>query len=144
MIPERSHLSILANLTSQAPLDLDPLIFDRLKAADKCYPAEEAFPPSPAIWERPDGGPSYIGVRVRAPIKNTDFLAARLASIAVERQIHPIFLSYISKSGLQRLGFRVEQLFGLTEQSQARFEKQLSQFWRFAMVIDASDIDRLG
>lgn len=144
MISERKHLSILANLTSRAPLDLDPLIFDKPLEAESCYPRRDAFPPSAAIWKTPEDSPSYIAVRIRKPIKNPNFMASRLLSIAVERQIHPIFLSYISKSGLQPLGFRVEQLFGLTEQSQALFEFQLMQFWQFALVIDASDIEHLN
>lgn len=144
MISDRSHLSILANLTSCTPLDLDPLIFGKPLMADKCCPRRDEFPPSAAIWGTPDISPSYIAVRIREPIKNPSFLAARLLSIAVERQIHPIFLSYISKSGLQSFGFRVEQLFGLTEQSEALFEAQLMQFWQFALVIDASDIERLS
>lgn len=144
MTPERSHQSILANLSSHSPVDLDAIIFDAPRAGDVSDPDVALFPPSSAIWDMPEDGPSRIGVRIREPIQNADFIAARLASIAVERRIHPIFLSYIRRSGIERFGFRVEQFFGLTEQSQANFETQLSRLWRFALIIDASDIERLG
>lgn len=144
MIPERSYLSILANLSCRSPLDLDTLLFDAPLSGSDIDAGAAAFPPSSSLWSLTDDGPSRIGLRIRAPIENADVLAARLASIAVERQIYPVFLSYIDQSGMQRFGFRVEQLSGLTEEGQAQFEAQLARFWRFALIIDSSEIEQLG
>ena len=102
------------------------------------------LPPSATLWDMPDDGPSRIGVRIRAPVENADLLAARLASIALERDIEPVFLSYIARSGMQWFGFRVEQLSGLTEQAQQSYEEQLARFWRLALIIDAAEITQLG
>jgi len=44
---------------------------------------------------------------------------------------------------MQRFGFHVEQLYGLPETAQVAFEIQLARFWRFALVLDASEISRL-
>jgi hypothetical protein len=143
MNPERSYSSILANLSRNAPLDLDPLIFDPSPAGQLSAPEAASFAPSKAIWDLPDGGPSRLGVRFRTRVPDADVLAARLAAIAVERQIHPVFLSYISNCEMQRFGFRVEQLYGLSEPAQVVFETQLARFWRFALIIDASEISRL-
>lgn len=144
MIPACDYQSILINLSNQTPLDLDPLIFDAPQVGPKSNPAPLAFPPSSAIWHMAEGAPSRIGVRIREPIENAGFLAARLASMAVEREIHPVFLSYIGKSDMQQFGFRVEQVFGLTVEAQTQFELQLARLWRFALIVDASEVERLS
>jgi hypothetical protein len=145
MIPERDPLAILANLARQAPRDIDPLLFE---APQRGAVAEETagpgFPPSPALWDRAEEDVSRIGVRIRQPLEQPDVLAARLAAIAVERRVHPVFLSYVAHCDMQRFGFRVEQLHGLTADTQMLFESQLVRFWRLALVIEASDIAHLG
>lgn len=144
MIVRRTYEDILANLSRNQPLDLDPLISVARETGDVSNPRLSPLPPAATLWDMPDDGPSRIGVRIRAPVENADLLAARLASIALERDIEPVFLSYIARSGMQWFGFRVEQLSGLTEQAQQSYEEQLARFWRLALIIDAAEITQLG
>jgi hypothetical protein len=144
MTPERDFTSILANLSRQRPTDLDPVLFKAPKSGALQSPSTSGFAPASSLWTRAEDGPSYIGLRIKSPLEHPERMAARLAAIALERQIHPIFISYISKSGLQQFGFRVEQLSGLSEEAQQHYEAQLKRFWRLALIIDASEIDLLG
>lgn len=144
MKPERDMLSILANLSPHVPLDLDAAIFEAPDRAPDHAPAPRAAPPCATLWTMPEADMSYIGLRITAPIQHEERLAARLAAIALERRIQPVFLSYIGKSGMQRFGFRVEQLTGLTPSAQKEFEAQLVRFWGLALVIDASQVAHLG
>ncbi|MBW4708919.1 hypothetical protein KX928_14110 [Roseobacter sp. YSTF-M11] len=144
MSSDPKYLSLLADLATQDPLDLDPLIFDvpqRAPASDFKAPA---LPPSTALWKTSEDGASHIGLRLTRRLENPSFLAARLAAIAVERQIIPVFLSHIGVSGMQRFGFRVEQMSGTTDAERAACEDQLRRFWNMAMIIDAADIEKLG
>lgn len=95
---------------------------------------------------RPASDPSvsHIGCRVKTPIEKPEYVAMRLAAIAVERQIHPVFLSYIADCGMQRFGFRVEQLSGLDASAQQQFEAQVTQFWNLAWIFDASELNQLN
>ncbi|WP_299506693.1 hypothetical protein [uncultured Roseobacter sp.] len=144
MTPEQDYHAILAHLSRHEPLALDRLVFDAATPAPDAEVHLARFPPSAAIWDTPADRQSRIGIRITAPVENADFLAGRLASIAVERQILPVFLSYIGTCGMQRFGFRVEQLSGVPKEAQDHFEAQLTRFWRLAMIVDASEIDRLG
>ncbi len=144
MIPERDMLSILANLSPHVPKDVDAALFDAPTPGSILAPTACNAPPSTAIWRAREADMSYIGLRVKAPIAHEAQLAARLAAIALERRIAPIFLSYIGRSGMQRFGFRVEQLAGLTPEAQQEFETQLVRFWGLALVIDASQVAHLG
>lgn len=144
MIVRRSYEDILANLSRNRPLDLDRLISCERRTEHVSDPRSPSLPTSATLWDMPEHGPSRIGVRVKAPVENADLLAARLAAIALERDIQPVFLSYIARCGMEGFGFRVEQLSGLTEQAQQGYEKQLARFWRLALVIDVEEIQHLG
>jgi hypothetical protein len=144
MIVRRTYEDILANLSRNQPLDLDRIISGEQRTGRASDLQPSSLPPAAALWDMSEDGPSRIGVRIKAPVQDAELLAARLAAIAVERDIHPVFLSYIARSGMQRFGFRVEQLSGLTEQAQQCFEDQLTRFWRLALIVDAEEIKRLG
>lgn len=143
MIVCRTYEEILANLSRNEPFDLDGIIRSAPGTVNVSDPRLPSSLPSATLWEMPEDIPSRIGVRIKTPIENADLLAARLAAIALERDIQPVFLSYIARSGMQRFGFRVEQLSGLTEQAQQSYENQLTRFWRLALVIDAAEIKHL-
>lgn len=143
MTTDHGFFSILRNLSNHAPLDLDGNVFDMGVPARELPFNLSAFPPSIALWERSDDGPSRIGIRVLSQIENADFLAARLASIAIERQIYPVFLNHGGKSDMQRFGFRVEQISGIDVEARFQFEEQVSRFWKLALIVDASEIDKL-
>lgn len=144
MTPERGYMSILTNLSRQAPLDLDAKIFEPVQIAHETPIELSSFPPPTALWNMRGEGPSRIGIRVTEPIENVQFLAARLASIALERQVFPIFLNHLSKSEMHRFGFRVEQISGVDIDARSQFEAQVTRLWRLALIVDASDISRLG
>lgn len=143
MIVKRDFLTILSNLSNRRPVDLDSTVFAARNKSKRGAAGILAFPPCAALWEFKNSGNSCIGVRIRAPLENPEFLAARLAAIALERQINPIFLSYINRSEMQQFGFRVEQLSGLPKGAQQQFEAQLVRFWQLALVIDSSEISSL-
>lgn len=144
MTPKTDFLTVLSHASPHSPLDLDTALFD---APDPGALAEiDTGGPLPGarLWPMADPAVSYIGCRVTAAISRPEHLAARLAAIAIERQVHPVFLSYIAECGMQRFGFRVEQLSGLTSQDQSHFEAQLSQFWQFALVLDVAQLKQFG
>ncbi|MGA9436262.1 MAG: hypothetical protein WBV62_18685 [Roseobacter sp.] len=143
MIPKQDYKAILTNLTSQKPLDLDAAIFDASKVCDIVELDTATVPSNSVLWQFSDPSRSHIGFRVKSPIKNPDLIAARLASIALERRVFPVFLSYIADCGMQHFGFRVEQLSGLSTDTQLQFEQQLAVFWNFALVVDAAEITNL-
>jgi hypothetical protein len=144
MTPERDPQTILRNLSPEVPVELDLLVSDTPVGVSHRDPDRSRFPPSEVLWEAADNAPSFIGIRIRSSIAQAEQLAARLAAIALERQIEPVFLSYVPHCDMQRFGFRVEQLSGLPADIQADFETQLSRLWKFAIVIDADEITMLG
>ena len=144
MTVDRDYASILANLSRHRPIDMDNVLFDTPKSTAMSAPCASPFPVSSVLWKMHEQGYSYIGLRITKPIEAPETLAVRLCAIALERQVHPIFLSYIAHSGMQQYGFRVEQLMGLTELAQQQFEQQLQKFWQLALVINASEIGDLG
>ncbi len=144
MIPEQDAETILANLTRHAPLDLDAALFAPAAEAIPLTIRPAAFPPAETLWDMPEEERSHIGVRIREPVVHADVLAARLAAIALERNIHPVFLSHIGNCGMQRFGFRVERVFGVDRAAQAAFEAQLTRFWRLALIVDAAEVARLA
>lgn len=143
MISSPDYVSILSNVSRHTPLDLDRALFGRPDEGALVELDTTCTHQTTCLWPSSDPSVSNIGCRVKTPIKDPQYLAARLAAIALERQIHPIFLSYIADSGMQRFGFRVEQLSGLEEAAQLQCEAQLTNFWNFAIVFDASELEQL-
>lgn len=131
----------LGNLTRHAPVQLDPVLFAGSTTPGTDIAFVDVGPPvSPALWARPEGELSYIGIRVTAPIEQTHALAADLAALAVERQIIPVFLSRIGQCGMQQFGFRVEMVGGTDEDQRQACEDQLTRLWNLAMIVDAADV----
>lgn len=143
MISKQDYTAVLANLTRHKPLNLDAAIFDAPKVGDVVDLDASKVLLNSKLWQFSDQTGSHIGFRVRSPIEDPDRIAARLASIALERQVFPVFLSYIADCGMQHFGFRVEQLSGLSADTQLHFEQQLTAFWNFALVVDTTDIELL-
>lgn len=143
MIVKHDYAAILANLSQQFPLNLDDAVFDPSSTAETVDLSASPSTPSPMLWQSAEASVSRLGIRVREPIQNPVSLATRFASIAVERQVYPVFLSYIGDCGMQRFGFRTEQLSGLTQETQQQFEEQLALFWKLALIIEVSEIEHL-
>jgi len=141
MTTEEKYLSVLANISANAPLDLDPLIFPG--AAEKTVKVVRkgcVFPPSAKLWDRAEDQTSYIGIRVKSPIAEPQIVAAYLAAAAVERQIVPVFLSWNGPCGMQQFGFRVERISGASEAECEQCEEQAVRFWNMAIVVDVADV----
>lgn len=143
MLSKVNYTALLANVNPGAPRDIDTVLFDAPDLAETLDIAPKGATFSPRLWPFADPNVSFIGCRVKTPIEHPEHLAARLAAIALERQVHPVFLSYIEDCGMQRFGFRVEQLSGLIQDAQEDFEAQLEQFWQFALTLDAADLNLL-
>jgi hypothetical protein len=143
MTTDDQWLEIIQNITSQAPVDLDPVIFSK-----RAHDLPGAFPapfqledlPSATLWSRPMDGTSYIGLRVRTAIADVAPIAMRLAAAAIERKVIPIILSTQGRSGFERFGFRCELVYGSNESEFSACEAELARFWNLAIVIDAADV----
>ena len=144
MTPEQSPRSSLANLSRDTPLDLDPLIFDASPDRHSDISQPVLIPPSTALWRGSGERSPRIGIRIREPLLEAHFLAARLAAIAFERHVVPVFLNHVASSGMQGFGFRVEYISGSTEAEREFCEQQIKRFWNLAIVVDAVEIDQLS
>jgi hypothetical protein len=102
------------------------------------------LPPSRLLWRLADTRWSSIGVRVDAPLPDPAALALRLAAAAVERQVLPVILTTLDRSGLERFGFRTERVTGKAEADRLACEAELARFWNLAIIIDAADVSLLG
>ena len=143
MISQPDYVAILSNLGPHQPRDLDDILLDPPVIGPPVGIDTAQAHPVTCLTPLADPAISRIGCRVRAPVAHPEQLAARLAAVAVERQVHPIFLSYVADCGMQRFGFRVEHLDGLADDVQAVYEAQLAQFWNLALILDASELSAL-
>lgn len=132
----------LANLSRFAPSDVD----DMFGGDTGPLPAPvsrhvPSTPPASVLWTQDmDTDVSHIGIRVSAPIENPERLVGKMAALAVEKRIVPIFISWIGNCGLQHHGMHVEQIAGATEAERADYEAQLMRMWNLAIIIEADEI----
>jgi hypothetical protein len=140
----QKYMAIIRNIAPHAPLDLDSLIEVPHVPSVKIVPQNYgSVPPSAMLWTQPEDETSYIGIRITSSIQSLEQVAISLSAIAVERQVVPIFISWIGDCGLQRFGLRVEHVSGETEADRLSSEEQLKRLWKLAIVIDASDVSAL-
>lgn len=137
--------AILGRITTAGPEDLDPLIHGRAPRPrqGRVLPVSAGLPPAAELWQREDAAPSYIGVRICAPMTEPAQAALRLASAAIERRVFPIILSRLDTCGLERFGFRVERIPMGDPEAAIAAEDQLARFWSLAIIIDGSEIGLL-
>jgi hypothetical protein len=136
--------AVISRLAQEAPEDLDPLLGpEPLPAPPLPAAAAQGLPPSARLWDR-DAAVSHIGVRVDTPPRDIRRLALRLAAMAAERGVVPVILSALPRTGFEQFGFRVERLPEVPPEAVARYEDELRRFWDMAIVVDLSDIERLG
>ena len=112
------------------------------EADDKAAPPLP--PPSATLWPVPPESGARFGVRVRSPSTSIQSEAARLAAVAIEREVTPIILSHVERSQFEQLGFRVERIHGKTAAERAMQEDELRRFWDLSIVIDIEDIAGLS
>ena len=145
MIDTRSFTDRLANISPNAPTDLDDAVFSALvKKAAKPVELSKGSAPASLLWEFADPALTFIGLRVTAPIEAPAQLASKLAAAAIERQVIPIFLSHLSSCEMLRFGFRVELVTGATEEARMAAEAQLKRMWNLALIIDIADAHHLS
>lgn len=144
MVPDQDYLLILANVSKHAPREIDAQVFGIPERAGQVATEAAAFPPPTALWRLKDARLSRVGIRITAPLADPQGVAARIAAIAVERQILPVFLNHSGACEMQRFGFRVEQVAGVTQADRDGCEEQIRRFWNMAMIVDAADVEKLG
>ena len=139
------YAALLANVTRNTPTQIDPLVFENIRKIGSDLSFAETRPPvSAKLWSRTEDETSYIGIRVTGPIADQHAIAADLAAAAVERQIIPIFLSWIGQCGMQQFGFRVELIGGANEEEMHACEEQVRRLWNLAIIVDAADVSSFG
>ena len=141
-MPDDTHWqSVLANISVSAPVNIDDDL--PLKPQTIAEPSgsvtTDPLPPSRKLFPKQDASLAFIGVRVNERLANPALLATRLAASAMERGVIPIILTGMDESGLERFGFRTERL-----TNDPGSERDLAAFWDLAIIIDASDVERLG
>lgn len=135
-MPARDWSLVLAGLSPHRPTNLDAAD-DTEAPAGRLTPLARA--PSSRLFAL-DSERAGIGVRVRAPLEDPSAMAARLAAIALERDVTPIILSEIPRSGFERWGFRVERICGATEADRDALVDEIKAFWSIAVVVEATDV----
>jgi hypothetical protein len=135
------HMAIIRNITPQAPISLDDVIGQvAAPSVDVVPQLKDVALPSKALWTRSEDEVSFIGIRISSPIESLEQMAMGLSAIAVERQVVPIFISWIGGCGLQSYGLRVEHVTGADDAEKLAVEEQLMRLWNLAIVIDAKDV----
>ncbi len=136
----RDWSQVLAGLSPHMPTDLDGLDATTTPPGRLTPPKR---PPSSRLF-RLETERAGIGVRVRARLEDPSALAARLAAIALERDLMPIILSDIPRSGFERWGFRVERISGESECERDAMIEEVKAFWSIAVVVEAEDVAGLN
>ncbi len=147
-------IAVLSGLSPTEPVDLDDPPFDAPGSAlvaapgsETAWPPSEPASPSPShllYWPEGVEARAAIAIRVTRPLADPVAAALQLASAAAERDVEPVILTTLTHTGLERFGFRVEQLPEADVTEQERCEAELSAFWNFAIVVDAEDLALLS
>jgi hypothetical protein len=135
---------LIARLSAEEPVDLDPILSGE----------GETRPPAPVttggpqirsarLWARNEAV-SHIGIRVDRLPQDPRRIALRLASAAAERDVVPIILTTLGRTGFEPYGFRVERLPDGPPEAVALHEAELRRFWDLALVISLADVELLG
>lgn len=143
MTREDYWLDAMARIGCEAPLDLDA------EAPSAPVPQTDAASaparaPSTLLWPKANEGWSFIGVRVTELPDDPAHLASRLAAAAIERNVVPILLTSLPRSGFERFGFRTERLRDPADPDASQVEAELAAFWDLAIIIDLAEVLRLG
>ncbi|MDD9921780.1 MAG: hypothetical protein OXQ92_05800 [Boseongicola sp.] len=138
---EKYH-SVLSNISPNSPVRLGLSSSSNTSpVSNPCTPGPTATPqPSKILWEALDDDLSFIGIRVTNTVKEPSRLAAKMASLAIERNIYPVFISWCGDCGLQHYGMQVEQICGANDDECREFEEQLKRLWNLAIIINEDEI----
>ena len=125
------YQTVLENLSRHRPTDIDALL---AKTSD-------SLPPPATLWRFDlDEDISHIGIRISAPLEAPARLVGKMAALAVEKRIVPIFISWVGNCGLQHFGMHVEHIAGADAAACADYEEHLKRMWNLAIIIEADEI----
>jgi hypothetical protein len=144
---DRNWLEVISRISASEPIDLDSVLFDKKAVDIENLVADQGADQtahSTLLWDRDDAAVSYLGVRVNERLADYTQAAFRLAAAALERNVTPIILTTLPDCGFERFGFRVERIVGATEEELSLLENELKQFWNLAIIIDISEVAKLG
>ena len=127
----------LLRITKHDADDLDDLLsdFDSRRMPE----GRDIFPPLEAAFfrslelRRTDA--IVVGIRAETLLPDAADVAVRLASLAIERDVHVVVLADVETTGLERFGFRVERIAGDTDAARAACLDQLRRFWNIDLLL---------
>jgi hypothetical protein len=130
--------AILSRIGPHDADDLDALLarFDppHAPAGRDLFPLPEAVLMPQAAMKRADA----VCVGLRAPrggAPDAADRALRIAAFAIERDVDIVLLNESDRAGLERFGFRAEQIVGDTAEARAACEDQVRRFWNLDLVL---------
>jgi hypothetical protein len=136
---DRKHWSaLMSRIGPHDADDLDPLLAPhdprRGEPGRDVFPLPEGVLMPQAAMKRADT--VCIGLRAAGALPgDAPDRAMRLAAFAIERDVEVVVLSETDRSGLERFGFRVEQISGDTAEARAACEDQIRRFWNIDLVL---------
>lgn len=143
--------AVLGRIGVEQPVDLDTTIFatdteqkTSGSAGSIISPNLPISPPSSEIWPLKDDAQFHLGIRLNSRDVDTILIASKLAAAAFERGITPIILTNLPFCGLECYGFRIERTYGKTAAEQKSSERELMQFWRIELLLDAAEFIAAG
>lgn len=130
-------LALFARLTRCQPEDLDPLL-EPFEIALNGLGKDLAPCPWPSTLPRhrlnaPDA--IAVGVLIDHPLPDPADAACRLASLAIEQDVHLVAFATLDYSGLERFGIRTERISGQTDEERRWCRDQLMQFWGIEVLV---------
>ena len=117
--------------------DLDPVIAPtdprHAPGGRDLFPAIDSVLRPTTAMKRGDA--VCIGLRVSAALPDAADRAMRLVAFAAERDVEVVVLAETPYTGLERFGFRIEQIVGDTPEARATCEAQIRRFWNIDLVL---------
>lgn len=131
------QFALVTRLTCRVPEDIDSLLepFDAVSPR----PGRDLAPcPTPSTLPSARLANPHaiaVGVLIDRTLLDPAEAAYRLASLAIEQDVHLIALSSLDYSGLERFGIRTERVVGHTPEEYAQCRNQLMQFWGIEVLV---------
>jgi len=142
-------LDVFSRLSGKETLDLDDILGSPALPASQMGQSGSDLTrmmsyPSRCFWSAEDEDFLALGIRVSKPLVRPVELAGHLAALAAERGIMPVILSGVGFCGLERFGFRVEDVSCAHGHIAEGLEEQVRRFWNIDIVIDSDDLQEFS
>ena len=132
----QDYATIMSRITPHRADDVDDLTlrFDRCATArgGDFFPALGSVPSPEPRFKREDA--ICVGFRMAGEPDDAAERAARLAAMALERDVEVIILSEDGFAGLERFGFRVERIPPSAGEPRHDWIDQVRRFWGLDLV----------